>query len=175
MSAFGWVIYSKNLFSLILCNFRHYYCFVRPVIVVFGLCRLSFLLSFPLVPSHLFAPAHSCCLQTHHFTFSSSFCLAALRNQLFCIYFIAIWPFLIYFPLFFFTPSSFYRFLSIWGLLLKISPLYDVYFRFKLEQIFSFFFGGGGGVICVGRKGWMVDYGSSWGAVMKATTRTQQT
>lgn len=66
-------------------------------------------------------------------------CSAALRNQLFCIYFIEI--FLIIFPpLHSHFPFHF-------GLLLKISPnIFDVYFRLRLEKIFSFwgFFGVGG-------------------------------
>lgn len=44
-----------------------------------------------------------CCLQSHLFTFSLYFSFAALRNQLFCIYFIAIWAFS---DLFFLISSS---------------------------------------------------------------------
>lgn len=89
-----------------------------------------------------FVPSHFC----HCSTLLSFSCSAALRNQIFCIYFIEI---------FLITPPAhlFFTFSFSFGLLLKICPnIFDVYFRLKLEKIFSlgfsfclfFFFGVGG-------------------------------
>lgn len=66
-----------------------------------------------------FVPSHFC-----HCSTSLSFsCSAALRNQIFCIYFIEIY---------FWLPPL--KFSFSFGLLLKISlNIFDVYFRLKLE------------------------------------------
>lgn len=65
-------------------------------------------------------------------------------------------------------------FFSSWVYFLKINPLFDVYFRFKLRADILFLEFWEGGAIYVGGKVSIIELlavGSSWGAVMKANTR----
>lgn len=151
-----WVIYSKTIFIFL----DSIIAFVWPFFVVFNCFKKSSSVSViisPLLPPfplsstgtlcHLTSLAHySCCLQPHHFRFSLCFVfLAALRNQLFCIYFMVIWAFW-FFSHFLLHSTHFIVSFPFGGEFLKINPIFDVYFRFKLEQIFSFclvFLGGG--------------------------------
>lgn len=116
------------------------------------------------VPLHLSAPAHihvAFKLTTSGSVFILFFFLAALRNLLFSIYFIANIHFLIYFfPYLFTPPPHFFFFFPLWGLLLKVTLFFDVYFRFKLEQIFSLgFLGGGeGGLSVLGGRVNMIEW-----------------
>lgn len=165
-----WLSYSqlngkKYIFCpFIFCNFRHYYCFCFDqsllclaalslssslrLTLLLVLCAISSLRSFS---SWFMLPSDSP-LQTQ------SFCLAALRNQLFCIYFIAIWAFS---DLFFLVSSSFYLFFSIMGLLLKITPIFWCIFHIQTRAntlFFPFFFFFWGGDLCwekrVNMNGW---------------------
>lgn len=86
-SAFTWVLFSKTCHR----NFRHYHCFVQPVIVLnspeggarsLPLCPLFILPHLPLVPLVL-------CAITSVFT-ASFFGSAASKNR-FCIYFTETW------------------------------------------------------------------------------------
>lgn len=61
---------------------------------------------------------------------TQSFCLAAFRNHLFCIYFIAIRAFS---DSFFLVSSSFYLFFSNLGLLLTISPIFWCIFQIQIR------------------------------------------
>lgn len=127
-------------FSWFSATFRHYYSFLFDQSLLcfqekqLSSSPLSFLLSLslPLVLQLIihvaFTTSHSVC-----------FCLGCFeKSVIFYLFYSYMSLFLI--PLFPLHPHPhFIFFFSIfWGLLLKINPIFYVYFWFKLEQIFSF-------------------------------------
>lgn len=148
-SAFGWVAYGwkKKCFSLILRSSKLHHCFVWLAIVVWNSLKQSSLISAiasPLLSPVPLSSTGTLCRLTSllliHVAFSLTsshsvffFSFAALRNQLFCIYFIAIWAFSdLIFLNFSSPPSSFHLFLFVClGVAFKVHPLFWCIFHIQ--------------------------------------------